>query len=181
MVKVSVFMITYNHENYIRQAIESIVGQVAGVRFELVIGEDCSKDNTRAICAEYSVKYPDLVRLLPSDRNYGPMGNTVRTLAACTGEYVAMCEGDDYWIDNLKLQKQVDFLDSHPDYSMCFTDVELVSEIAVSQPLFPAFTKDTYEIQDLILSPQNLVPTPTLLFRNVLPGPLPRFFVEAMG
>src|SRR6516164_8232942 len=120
MKTVSVFMITYNHGKYISEAIESIVSQKTNFEFELVIGEDCGPDDTRAICEQYAAKYPDIINLLPSDKNYGPMGNTIRVMYACTGKYVALCEGDDYWTDPYKLQKQVDFLEANPDFSICF-------------------------------------------------------------
>lgn len=174
-------MITYKHEQYIRQAIESIINQRASFPFELVIGEDCSPDGTRAICEEYQGKYPGIINLLPPEANMGPMANTIRTLLACKGEYIAMCEGDDFWLSPDKLQTQVDFLEANPGYSMCFSDVETISEIAITDPLYPEFIKDTYTIEDLILSPISLIPTPTLLFRNLLPSPLPSFFAEAIG
>src|ERR1700733_14979577 len=123
MKKVSVFMITYNHEKYVEQAIKSIVTQKVNFDFELVIGEDFSTDNTLAICKKYSARYPDIIKLLPSDKNHGLMGNAVRTLNACTGKYIAMCEGDDYWCDPYKLQKQVDFLETNSDYTICFSKV----------------------------------------------------------
>jgi glycosyltransferase involved in cell wall biosynthesis len=121
---VSVCMITYNHEPFIRVAIEGVLIQKATFPMELVIGEDCSTDNTRAICEEYVKKHPNIIRLLPSEKNAGMMPNFIRTLQACTGKYIALCEGDDYWTDPLKLQKQVDFLEGNNDYSMCFHSVE---------------------------------------------------------
>ncbi len=114
--KVSVCMIAYQHEAYIRQAIESILAQDVDFAIELVIGDDCSKDGTAAICEEYAARDPR-VRLLPRERNLGVMPNFSRTLQACTGEYIAVCEGDDYWTDALKLRKQVGFLDQHPDHA----------------------------------------------------------------
>src|SRR5271157_2282730 len=114
MKLVSVFMITYNHEKFVGQAIESIVTQKVNFDFELIIGEDCSTDNTLDICNKYAKQYPDIIKLFPSEKNYGMMGNTVRVLYACTGKYIAMCEGDDYWCDPYKLQKQIDFLEANP-------------------------------------------------------------------
>ena len=114
--KVSVCMIAYKHEAYIRQAIESILTQEADFPIELVIGDDCSPDGTAAICEEFARRDPR-VRLLPRERNLGVMPNFTRTLLACTGEYIAVCEGDDYWTDQSKLRKQVRFLDSHPDHA----------------------------------------------------------------
>ena len=118
--KVSVWMITYNHERFVAQAIESVLMQTADFPVELVIGEDGSTDGTRAICAEYARAHPSRVRLLPGGRNLGVVANMVRTLAACRGPYIALCEGDDYWTDPNKLQKQVAWLDGHPAASFCF-------------------------------------------------------------
>ena len=114
--KVSVCMIAYKHEAYIRQAIESILSQDVDFLIELVIGDDCSPDGTAAICEEFAARDPR-VRLLPRERNLGVMPNFSRTLLACRGEYIAVCEGDDYWTDQFKLRKQVRHLETHADYS----------------------------------------------------------------
>ncbi len=118
-LKVCVCMLTYNHENYIARAIEGVLMQQTNFPVELIIGEDCSTDNTRQVCFEYRERYPDKIRLRLPDKNIGMCKNLYETLAACDGKYIAMCEGDDYWTDPLKLQKQVDFLESHPDYTIC--------------------------------------------------------------
>lgn len=123
--KVSVCMISYNHKAYIRQAIESILSQDVDFPIELVIGDDCSPDGTAFICEEFAARDPR-VRLLPRDRNLGVMPNFSRTLLACRGEYIAVCEGDDYWTDKLKLRKQLGFLDSHPDCGGATHQAEVV-------------------------------------------------------
>ena len=114
--KVSVFMITYNHEKYIAEALDSILMQKTDFDFDIVIGEDCSTDATRRIVLEYSRKYPDKIKLLLHNVNVGFISNMMYVLEACTGKYVAMCEGDDYWTDPFKLQKQVDFLETNKEY-----------------------------------------------------------------
>ena len=119
---VSVKMITYNHAPYIAQAIEGVLQQKTNFPFELVIGEDCSTDGTREIVFEYQEKYPDIIRVITSDKNVGMKKNGYRTTKACRGKYVAFCEGDDYWHHPDKLQKQVDYLESHPECGMVFTD-----------------------------------------------------------
>mgnify|MGYP001248218371 CR=1 FL=1 len=122
---VSVHMITYNHEKYIAQAIEGVLMQKTNFLFELVIGEDCSTDSTRVICKEYADRYPNIIKLLPdAGKNLGMMENAIRTTMACTGKYIALCEGDDYWTDPYKLQKQVDFLEAHNDYGLTNTDAD---------------------------------------------------------
>ncbi len=121
---VSVNMITYNHEPYIRQAIEGVMMQKTDFEFELVIGEDCSTDRTREICFEYQKKHPDKIRVLWSEENlyqhpHPAGGNGRRTEAHCRGAFIAFCEGDDYWTDPTKLQRQVDVMRRYPDVSLC--------------------------------------------------------------
>ena len=124
---VSVHMITYNHEPYIRQSIESVMMQKTDFEFELVIGEDASQDKTREICFEYQKKYPDKIRVLWWHENVSKFGgNGRRTRAHCRGEFIAFCEGDDYWIDPLKLQKQVDIMRKHPNVGLCFSQKRII-------------------------------------------------------
>jgi glycosyltransferase involved in cell wall biosynthesis len=118
-MRVSICSITYNHEKYISEAIESWLKQQTNFDFEIVIGEDCSSDNTKSIINNYREKYSGKISLISSDENIGMIPNFMRTLDACQGEYIAFCEGDDYWIDPYKLQKQVDFMEKNPEYSMC--------------------------------------------------------------
>ena len=120
---VSVHMITYNHELYIRQAIEGVMMQKTDFEFELVIGEDCSQDKTREICFEYQKKYPEKIRVLWWHENVLKLGgNGRRNRAHCRGEFIAYCEGDDYWIDPLKLQKQVDVMRKNPNVGLVYTN-----------------------------------------------------------
>lgn len=126
---VSVLMITYNHEPYIRQAIEGVIMQQTDFEFELIIGEDCSQDKTREICFEYQNKYPDKIRVLWWHENVSKLGGNGRRITArCRGEFIAYCEGDDYWIDPLKLQKQVDIMRKHPDAGICFGAIRFFYE-----------------------------------------------------
>lgn len=117
----SVALITYNQEDFIAECLEGMVHQQTNFPFEIVVGEDCSTDSTRAICIAYKEKYPDLIRLIFPEKNLGMMGNWINTINSCEGKYVAICEGDDYWTDNSKLQKQVDFLEANSSFSMCST------------------------------------------------------------
>lgn len=118
---VSVLMITYNHEKYIAQAIDSVLMQKTNFDYEIVIGEDCSTDKTREIVLEYKAKHPDKIKLLLQEKNLGMIQNFIDTLKACTGKYIALLEGDDYWTDPYKLQKQVDFLEANPEYGLVHT------------------------------------------------------------
>lgn len=119
---VAVWMITYNHEKFIAQAIDGVMMQQSSFAFKLFIGEDCSTDQTRAICIEYKNKYPDKLELLLNDQNIGASANSFQLLEYCAksgAKYIALCEGDDYWTDPLKLQKQVDFLEENSEVSIC--------------------------------------------------------------
>lgn len=116
---VSVCMITYNHEKFIREAIEGVLMQKTTFPFELIISEDCSPDNTRKIIMEYASKYPEIIRPLLPEKNLGMIKNFSQTMEAAKGKYIALCEGDDYWTDPYKLQKQVDYLESHTSYVAC--------------------------------------------------------------
>ena len=122
---VSVCCITYNHEAYLAQAIESVLAQQADFAVEIVIGEDCSTDSTRRIAQEYERKYPGRIRVLTPAHNLGIMPNLMATMASCTGEFIAFLEGDDYWTDLTKLQRQVAALRTRPACAMCFHDAEI--------------------------------------------------------
>src|SRR5215208_3554649 len=120
---VSVSVITYNHERFIVQALESILIQKVNFKYEVIIGDDCSTDNTRKILEEYAVKYPDRIKLiLHEKKGEGIPGklNFISTIEAARGKYIALLDGDDFWTDESKLQKQVDFLEKNPGYSICF-------------------------------------------------------------
>ena len=124
---VSVCMTTYNHEQYIVQAIESVLSQRVNFAVEVVIGEDCSTDNTLAICREYEAKYPECIRIVTSENNIGMHANYRRTIEACRGKYIAMLDGDDYFTDPDKLQMQIDALKG-TDAAMCYTRSERRSD-----------------------------------------------------
>jgi hypothetical protein len=119
---VSVYMLAYRHEPYIAQAIESIVAQQVDFPFELVVGEDCSPDRTREIALRYQASHPRIVRVLPEEANVGAFDNSARCIRQCRGEFIAICEGDDYFNDPRKLQAQVDALRADPGAIACHTD-----------------------------------------------------------
>ena len=126
---VSVVFIKYNHEKYVRKALMSVLQQETDFPFEVIVGEDCSTDNTRAILQEIKELYPEQVKLLFREKNLGrPTLNVYQTSMECKGKYVAYLEGDDYWTDTKKLQKQVDYLEAHPEYIAVTHTCELVDE-----------------------------------------------------
>lgn len=130
---VSIIVLTYNHEQFIARCLDSILQQATDYPFEIIVGEDESSDRTREICEMYAKKYgqiklllhrrADMIRIhgLPSGRN-----NFLKCYAACTGKYIAFCEGDDYWVSPLKLQKQVELLEQHPEATGSYHDTILV-------------------------------------------------------
>lgn len=120
-ILVSVCMITYNHELFIRNAIEGVLNQKTKFKFELIIGEDCSKDNTRNIVMEYENMYPEIISAQYPHINRGMMSNFTIVMNSASGKYIALCEGDDCWTDPLKLQKQVDFLEENKDHGLVYT------------------------------------------------------------
>lgn len=122
----SVRISTYQHAGFIRQCLDSVLCQQTNFPFEIVIGEDCSTDGTREIVFEYAERYPERIRVITADINVGVKANGQRLRNACRGKYVALLEGDDYWCDPLKLQQQVDFLESNPDYALCYHDFVLL-------------------------------------------------------
>lgn len=126
--------ITYNHVSFIRDALEGFVMQKTDFPFVAIVHDDASTDDTAAIIREYAEKYPDIIfPIYETENQYskhdGSLGRIMQQARNATGaKYVAMCEGDDYWTDPMKLQKQVDFLESHPEYSMCHTGFFPVDE-----------------------------------------------------
>ena len=121
--KVSVALITYNHAGFIEQSIKSILNQNCGFDYEIIISDDHSFDGTSEICKKYADLYPERIVYKCRMQNLGVQGNWAKTIEECRGEYVALCEGDDYWTDPDKLQKQVDFLENNTDYVITYHDV----------------------------------------------------------
>ncbi len=127
-IKVSVMMVTYNHEKYIEQAIQSVLNQNTNFKYELLIGEDCSTDCTREIVERYQVKYPQIIKIVRHNKNVGALKNEAELRQRCRGQYIAVLEGDDYWIYCDKLKRQVEFLDRHPEYIGVSHNVKVLGE-----------------------------------------------------
>jgi len=170
---VSVRLVTYNHEKYIAQCLEGILMQRTDFPFEVVVGEDCSTDRTREIVLAYAERYPDKLRVLPAEANLGHMRNSLRVYQACRGKYHAMIEGDDYWIDPLKLQMQADFMEAHPDVSLCFHNALILNEKYAATRLF--FEHAPAEILDFATAYQMTLPMPSLMARSDVLATLPEW------
>ncbi|HVG14699.1 MAG TPA: glycosyltransferase [Chitinophagaceae bacterium] len=164
---VSVMTLTYNHGKYIRQCLEGILMQQTNFRFEIIVGDDCSTDNTQSIIREFEEKYPDIVKPIYHQKNVGALRNAFEyCYPRLTGKYIALCEGDDYWTDPFKLQKQVDFLEQHTECVISFHRVNWVnpeSEIIKHQEA--ANEIQFYSWQDIF---HIHIPTLSAVFRNCL-------------
>jgi hypothetical protein len=180
-MKVSVCMITYNHEKFVAQAIESVLMQETDFDYELVIGEDCSTDGTAAIVADYQQRYPEKIRANIRDKNVGMMANFFSVLEACTGEYMAMCEGDDYWISPHKLQTQVDYLGAHPEVAVSFQRASIVYEGAVTDKgtHWPGYDVPALTSLEHYLVSDNYIPECTAVVRNIPIRTFPEWFFRA--
>ena len=175
-MKLSVLLITYNHEKFIAQALDSILMQKVDFDYEIVIGEDCSTDKTRKIIRDYLDRYPDKIRFVARERNIGPIKNFIQTYKSCTGKYIAMIDGDDYWTSPDKLQKQVDFLEKNDDFAIVFHMVGTVDELdgAREGRTWPDHPKDVYTIEDLLK--ECFMHTAATVCRNGLFGEFPEWF-----
>lgn len=172
-VTVSVIVLTYNHERFICHALDSILMQVTDFTYEILIGDDASSDHTPDILREYQRRYPDIIKLSLLEENRGATQNAYGLLNLAQGKYIAACEGDDYWLVPDKLQKQVDFLDAHPEYIGCAHKCRIIDEDGISwrrQKLRWVTNKRIYTLRDfrgLILPGQAA----TIVRRNIYCNP----------
>jgi glycosyltransferase involved in cell wall biosynthesis len=171
-MKLSVLMITYNQERFIEHALASILAQRVNFDYEIVVAEDNSTDGTRGIVLDFHRRYPDRIVPLLRDLNLGAMRNFKEALTVCRGNYVALLEGDDYWTDEGKLQRQINFLDEHPDHAICCHRAQFVDETGGGQSrIFPTLPAGTYTIEDLF--DLNWVVTCSVMYRWGSFGSLP--------
>lgn len=119
---VSVLMLAYNHENYLAEAILGVISQKCDFEFELIIGEDASNDGTRKVAIEFQKQYPEIIRIIYSDHNIGMNANSFRIFCQARGEYVAYCEGDDFWCASDKLARQIEIIRDNPEIGIVHTD-----------------------------------------------------------
>ncbi|OBJ59294.1 glycosyltransferase [Mycobacterium asiaticum] len=163
--KVSVVSITYNQEAYIRDALDGFVAQKTDFPVEVVIADDASTDTTPAIVREYAERYPVLFRPILRSENIGVYANFVQTLAAARGQYVALCEGDDFWTDPLKLAKQVEFMDQHPETTVCFHPVRVVHTDGTPDSVFPPLRLRRKLSLEALLE-RNFIQTNSVMYRR---------------
>lgn len=168
LIMVSVLCQTYNHEEYIGECLQSLINQKVSFRYEILIHDDASTDNTANIIRKFEKEYPDLIKPIYQQVNQWSLGNKVFSgiqLSRCTGKYVAICEGDDYWIDTSKLQKQVDLLERHAEYSMCFHNaIERWSDREREDCCFSHIVDREYS--GLEIYKAWIIPTASVVFRK---------------
>ncbi|MBI1240983.1 MAG: glycosyltransferase [Nostoc sp. RI_552] len=162
----SICCITYNHENFIRQALDGFLMQQTNFPIEIIIHDDASTDNTANIIREYQGKHPHLIKTILQRENQYSQGKKVFpiTFKEAQGKYIALCEGDDYWTDPLKLQKQVDFLEANPDFAICFHQVKIWEEGELKDDYITRVPSEVSTIVDLAKG--NYIHTPSCVFRN---------------
>lgn len=173
---VSVCCITYNHEPYIAQALDGFLMQRTSFPFEVLIHDDASTDNTADIIREYEKKFPKIIKPIYQKENQYSQGmreiSETWNFPRAQGKYIAMCEGDDYWIDGNKLQMQVDFLENNPEYGMCYTNFNLVSEKSKNIKQKALDTKK-WNLKKWIISPGYTCP-PSWCYRKELVKKIPK-------
>jgi len=182
---VSVVCITYNHEHYIKDAIEGFLIQETRFPFEIIIHDDASTDATAKIVRQYAEKYPNIIRQILQQENQYSQGKKIFpiALAEAKGEYVALCEGDDYWTNENKLQKQVDFMVANPECSWCFHSAKCIhmDRAGIQTVMKPRqfFKSNKFTIKHVILRGGGFYPTASAMFRSHAIKDLPDFYFSA--
>lgn len=189
-VKVSVYCLAYNHEKYIRRTLEAFVGQITDFTYEVIVHDDASIDGTRKIIREYEDKYPEIIKgIYQSENQYSKGKNIVKDfiISQIQGEYVAICEGDDYWCDEYKLQKQVDFLEKNQDYCACVHNTVVIDMKTGERRLInPSLEQYDLDINHVLLEGGNDYHTSSILYRveyarMIYSSMCPDFFYKAQN
>lgn len=164
--RVTVLVMTYNHEKYIAQALDSVLMQRTSFDWEVLVSEDCSTDRTRQIVQEYAASHPKLITPIFSEKNLHSNEVVARGIRAAAGEYVALLDGDDYWLTADKLQTQIDVMDHHPEATLCFHQALVEQEQGESPGRYwtPANQKQTSTLQDICMD--NFIATSSTMIRR---------------
>lgn len=164
--KISIVCITYNHEKYIKQAIESFLKQKTNFIYEILIGDDASNDNTTKIIKKFENDYPNIIKAIYRKKNIGFVNNLKDLLSKAQGDYISLCEGDDFFINSNKIQMQVDFLDEKPECSLCFHPVKVFFENnEKEESVYPdSGINFNFTLSELIR--WNFIQTNSVVYRN---------------
>lgn len=164
--KVSIITISYNQENYIETALESFISQEVNFPFEIIVADDGSKDKTQSIVRRFEEEHPRLFNNILRKKNVGAQQNFKEAILRAKGEYIALCEGDDFWTDTSKLQRQVDFLDENKEYALCFHPVRVFYEDGREKDyIYPSKTNRSMNLEGLIR--ENFIQTNSVMYRKV--------------
>jgi glycosyltransferase involved in cell wall biosynthesis len=184
MKKLSVCITTFNVEKYIAQTIESVLSQKTSFDYEIIVGEDRSTDNTVSILRKFEAEYPNKIRLIHNKENLGMMKNFIKTIEFANSKYIAILDGDDYWTDDSKLQKQFEFLESNPEYTLCWHDSLIVDSNGNVKSSFTERFVGRNNNLDLdlyqVIRWKVLGGTSSIFFRNVL-SPFPSWAYNLYG
>ena len=184
---ISVCVQTYQHVNYIKECLDGILMQQTTFDFEIVLGEDASDDGTRQICIDYAEKYPQKIRLFLHDRSNvvyigglaTPRYNFLHGVHSARGKYIAICEGDDYWTDPMKLEKQAAVMEQHPEYSLCVHAVKTIYEdVPEIDPFSINWEKNEFTFTDAIFN--HFIPTLSILFPAKYVNLIPEWYTRCI-
>lgn len=179
-VVVSICCITYNHEKYIRKALDSFIMQKVNFCYEILIHDDASTDRTAQIIKEYEKKYPDIIKPIYQVENQYSKGKTVsnKNFSRAKGKYIALCEGDDYWTDPFKLQKQFDYMEKHNNCGLCFHTVAILNDKnnKIIGYISPGKTSRKFFTEDFILGGGGFLGTNSIFCRTLSLQNIPNFY-----
>ena len=167
---ISVIMITYGHEKFIRQAVEGVLMQKCNFNVELIIANDASPDKTSDIVYDIIKTNPNANRIkyINRDKNIGGQNNFKDAFEQCKGKYIAHCEGDDYWTDPCKLQKQIDFLETNPDYVLTFHKIKILQPNGILVDDFITKIPENYQTIEALAQYGNYIHTPSIVYKNII-------------
>jgi glycosyltransferase involved in cell wall biosynthesis len=178
---VSIVCITYNHEEFISEAIDSFLAQKTKFPFEIIIGDDFSADDTVKVVKKYTRQYPTIIKLIARGENIGMGANLVDCFNRCKGEYIAICEGDDYWITSKKLQTQVDLMTQYPDINISFHPAYAVENCELKRnKIFSNYGNKIkkFSLDEVILGGGGFMPTQSLILRADILKNAPDWFYK---
>lgn len=183
-VEISIICNTYNQDHYISDALQGFVNQKVSVPFEVLVHDDASTDNTAAIIKAYELKYPDLIKPLYQTENQYSRGVNITTtyqIPRAKGKYIALCEGDDYWTDSSKLQKQYDSMENHDNVDICAHQVTKVSSTSgkILDTIAPSNKETIFDVSTVIKGGGGFVSTNSLFLRKSLYDNIPQFYRTA--
>ena len=181
-ILVSICCITYNHERYIADAIESFLMQKTKFNFEIIIHDDASTDGTKSIIEDYSKRYPEIISPIYQTTNQLSQGRKIfpTLFEKAKGKYIALCEGDDYWTDDLKLQIQADFLLNNPNYCLCVHSTNRMNYINKSVSIIGSFSKSKpFGMSELLYNTDTIFHTSSMIFKSEFVKILPQYYYTA--